>query len=82
MNATANIDSRVERTIAAILVELWPLLSMVLLLEGMVVAVPVGFDGMVMLDGAAGGSARLVSVTDGDGVPTIGGNVGVEIVVN
>lgn len=83
MNATAKIDSKVERTMAAMLVELWPLLPAVFSLEGREVAVLVGFEGIVMLDGAADGSALPVSVRVGDGVPAMtGGGVGVGIVVN
>lgn len=82
MKATAKIESKVERTIAAMLVELWPLLPSFLSPEGIAVAL-VGFEGIVMLDGAADGSGLLVSVGDGDGVPTMtGGSVGVGIVVN
>lgn len=64
------------------LVELWPLPSAVSSSEG-IAAVAIGFDRIVMLDGAADGSALLVSVGNGGGVPIItGGGVGVGIVVN
>jgi hypothetical protein len=58
------------------------LLSIVLPLEGIVVAVLDGFGRVVMLDGADGGPALPVSVPDGDSVPINGGVVGVGIVVN
>lgn len=67
---------------AAMLVELCPLLSIVLPSEGSTVALPDAFERVVMLDGAAGEPALLVSVVVGEGVPASGGGVGDGIVVN